>query len=230
MISFFRHRLATNHLVLCTLMALATSPAVGQGLFGGEAGPLPQIALARTEIAADIPTPLQGNDMEALLAQATSGQGLTAARDAATRAFSDQLRDKLDTALRAFFIDEQVPLGAGNGALALHNFIDISVVKQLNGLKNSGRFELERGNLSASGDYHFRLQAPDGRILKERRVDIADLRIKGNYQIKTYNNGQDAEDTTPAELDKLLDILVVRILDRIEDDLEADSLREMTSG
>lgn len=232
MLSFFRHGLAytTCQMTLCSLMAFTALPIAAQGLFGGDEKPLPQITLAYTEIAADIPTPLQGNDMETLLAQATSGQGLTAARDAATRAFSAQLREKLDAALREFFTEEQVPLGTSNSSLTLHNSIDISVVKQLSGLKNSGDFELERGNLSASGDYHFRLQDPNGQVLKEKRIDIADLRIKGNYQIKTYTNGQDAEDSTSAELEKLLDTLVTRIVDRIEDDLEADSLRDITGG
>lgn len=231
--SVFKHRLfsTAGRVALCVLMTLAGSNALAQGMFGGSVdSPLPEITLARTVVAADIPTPLQGSDMEALLAQAASGNGLTAARDAATREFSEQLRNKLDAALRDFFIDEEVPLGASNSSLTLYNFFDISVVKQLSGLKNNGEHELERGNLSASGDYHFRLQDPRGQVLLERRLDIADLRLKGNYQVKTYSNGQEAEDSTPAELEKLLDNLVARVLNRIEDDLEADSLRKIAGG
>ncbi|WOX04055.1 hypothetical protein [Microbulbifer pacificus] len=231
--SFFKHHLVstTGRVALCALLTLSASHAQAQGLFGGSAdSPLPEITLARTVVAADIPTPLQGNDMEALLAQAASGQGLTAARDAATREFSEQLRNKLDAALRAFFTDEEVPLGASNSSLTLYNFFDISVVKQLSGLKNNGEHELERGNLSASGDYHFRLQDPSGQVVLEKRLDIADLRLKGSYQVKTYSNGQEAEDSTPAELEKLLDNLVTRVINRIEDDLEADSLRKLAGG
>lgn len=229
----FRHNLvsAGSRLALCAMMALPSAPSLALGLFGdSDEPPLPQITLARTEVAAEIPTPLQGNDMQALLAQATSGEGLAAVRDAATRAFNEQLQSKLDRALREFFAEEQVELVASNHSLTLHNFIDISIVKQLSGLKSSENYELERGNLSASGDFHFRLQAPGGKVLIERRLDIAELRLKASYQIKTYNNGQAAEDSTPAELEKLTENLVARILDRIEDDLEADSLRDIAGG
>ncbi|QIL90800.1 hypothetical protein GNX18_14240 [Microbulbifer sp. SH-1] len=229
----FRHNLvsAGSRLVVCAMLTLPSAPSLALGLFGSsDEPPLPQITLARTQVAAEIPTPLQGNDMQALLAQAASGEGLAAARDAATRAFSEQLRSKLEHALRHFFAEEQVELAASDHSLTLHNFIDISIVKQLSGLKSGDDYELEKGNLSASGDFHFRLQKPGGEVLKERRLDIADLRIKASYQIKTYSNGQAAEDSTPAELEKLTDNLVARILDRIEDDLEADSLRNIAGG
>lgn len=206
---------------------LLTTPCWAQGLFGGSDSPAPHLTLAQMEIAAEIPTPLQGNDFDALLAQATSDKGLSATRDKAIQAFSDQLRRKLDRALREFFADEEVPLITDNSSLTLYNSVDISVVKQLSGLKNSGDYEVERGNLSASGDYHFRLNAPSGRVLAEKRLDIADLRLKGKYQIKTPLGSGEAEDNTQAELDKMVDNLVKRIIDRIEDDLEADSLREL---
>ena len=213
--------------LLCSAVLLA-APAHSQGLFGGGDKPVPHITLAQAEIAADIPTPLQGNDFDALLAQAAAGSSVSAAKETAVREFSEQLRRKLDTALREFFADEEVPLITDNNSLTLHSFVDISVVKQLSGLKNKGDYEVERGNLTASGDYHFRLQAPGGRVLKEKRLDIDDLRVKGNYQIKTSLRGDDNEDNTNEELQQMLDQLVDRILNRIEDDLEADSLREMS--
>lgn len=214
---------------LLLLSASLAPSAWAQGLFGGNDSPVPHITLARTEITADIPTPLQGNDFDALLAQATSSKGLSATKNAAIRAFSDQLRHKLDRSLREFFIDEEVPLVTDRYALTLHSVIDISVDKQLNGLKTKNDYEIERGNLSASGDYRFHLKDPSGRILKEKRLDIADLRLKGKYQIKTPLRGGVNEDNTDEQLQKMLDQLVVRILKRIEDDLEAGSLRELST-
>lgn len=207
---------------------LLAAPGWAQGLFGGSDAPVPHITLAHTEISAEIPTPLEGNDFDTLLAQATSGEGLSASREQAIGVFSDQLREKLDLALREFFSDEEVPLITDNSSLTLHNRIDISVVKQLSGLKNSGSHEVERGNLSASGSYGFRLNAPDGRVLKEKSLDLADLRLKGKYQIKTPLGSGEAEDNTEEQLGKMVDTLVVRIIDRIEDDLEADSLRALS--
>ncbi|WP_226703402.1 hypothetical protein [Microbulbifer elongatus] len=216
-----KHTLALIGLLLAT-------PGWAQGLFGGSDTPAPHITLAHTEITAEIPTPLEGNDFDALLAQATSDEGLSATREKAISAFSDQLRAKLNFALREFFTDEDVPLITDNSSLTLHNSIDISVVKQLSGLKNSGSYEVERGNLTASGSYGFRLNAPDGRVLKEQRLDIAELRLKGKYQIKTPLGNGEAEDNTNEQLQKMVDQLVVRIIDRVEDDLEADSLRELS--
>lgn len=221
------NKLIARSVALFTL--LLSSAAWCQGLFGGSDEPTPKITLAHTQIAAEIPTPLQGNDFDALLAQATSGNGLSAVREKAIRDFSQQLRFKLDNALREFFDDEEVSLITDNGSLTLHNSIDISVVKQLSGLKNRGDYEVEKGNLSASGDYHFSLNSPSGEVLKEKRVDIADLNLKGKYQIKTPLGSGNAEDDTEEQLQKLADILVARIIDRIEDDLEADSLRELSN-
>ncbi|MCK7597973.1 hypothetical protein M0G74_11880 [Microbulbifer sp. CAU 1566] len=214
--------------LMCAAVLFA-APAYTQNLFGGgNKKPLPHITLAHAEIAADIPTPLQGNDFDALLAQATAGSSVSAAKETAIREFTEQLRRKLDARLREFFADEEVPLITDNHSLTLHNFVDISVVKQLSGLKNRGDYEVERGNLSATGDYHFRLQDPSGRVLKEKRVDIAELRLKGKYEIKTSLSGGDNEDNTGEELEQMLNQLVERILDRIEGDLEADSLLEIT--
>ena len=52
---------------------LLSSQALADGFFGigGDKAAVPQITLARAEIAVDVPTPMQGNDFDALLAQAT---------------------------------------------------------------------------------------------------------------------------------------------------------------
>ncbi|QKX16752.1 hypothetical protein [Microbulbifer sp. YPW1] len=215
---------------VAAIALLLGSPAWGQGFFGGGDEPTPHITIAHTKVAAEIPTPLQGNDFDALLAQATSGEGLSDVREKAIGVFSEQLRFKLDSALREFFADEEVALITDNNSLTLHNSIDISVVKQLSGLKNRGDFEVEKGNLSASGDYHFSLNTPSGLVLKQKRLDIADLNLKGKYEIKTPLGSGEAEDNTEEQLQKMVDVLVARIIDRIEDDLEADSLRELAKG
>jgi len=206
-----------------------TPQVSAQGFFGigGEESPVPQITLARAEITVDVPTPMQGNDFDALLAQATSGKGISAAKERAIKHHSEQLRTALDGRLREFFADEEVPLIASNQSLTLHSFIDVSVVKQLSGLKNSGNYELERGNLTAGGDFHFRIQDPNGRVLKERQIDIADLRLQEKYQVKTPLDGSGSEDNTEQQLDKIMRQLVERIMGQIDDDLEADSLREL---
>ncbi|MFV8782982.1 hypothetical protein ACNKU7_11210 [Microbulbifer sp. SA54] len=209
--------------------AFTYQPAQAQGLFGsrGEEAQTPHITLARAEIALEIPTPLQGNDFDTLLAQATAGSGATAAKEAATRRHTDQLRQTLEAQLRAFFTDEEVPLVADNTALTLYNFVDVVVVKQLSGLKNTSEYELERGNLSISGDFHFRVHSPSGQVLKEKHLDLADLNLKEKYEIKTPLDGSGSEDNTDEKLEKVLSQLVDRVLTRIDDDLEADSLREL---
>ena len=207
------------------------SPTVSaQGFLGmgGEKAPVPQITLARAEIAVDVPTPMQGNDFDALLAQATAGNGISASKEAAIKRHSEQLRQELDNRLREFFADEEVPLVASNHSLTLHSFIDVSVVKQLSGLKNATNYELERGNLTASGDFHLRIQDPEGKVLKERRIDIAELRLQEKYQVKTPHDGSGTEDNTGEKVERIMRELVDRLMSRIDDDLEADALRELT--
>lgn len=220
-----RRYLTTFGLLLSAAILHTTANA--QGLFGGSDEPIPHLTLARTEVAAEVPTPLVGNDFESMLAQATNGGTLTAAKETANREFANYLRTRLDGALRELLAEEDIPLYTDNNSLILYNFIDISVVKRLNGLKNSGDYEIERGGLSASGDYHLRLQAPGERLLLERRIDIADLRLKGKYRIKTSLRGETGEDNTTEELQQMADQLVKRVIDRIEDDLEADALRAL---
>ncbi|WP_226664134.1 hypothetical protein [Microbulbifer aggregans] len=212
--------------------SIASQSTLAQGLFGrgGEEPPVPHITLARAEIALEIPTPLQGNDFDALLAQATAGSGASAAKEAATRRHTDHLRQTLETQLRAFFADEEVPLIADNTALTLHNFIDVVVVKQLSGLKSTSEYELERGNLSINGEFRFRVHAPSGQVLHEKRLDLADLYLKEKYEIKSPADGSSSEDNTDEKLDKLLAQLVDRLLAKIDNDLEADSLRELNSS
>ncbi|AQQ69211.1 hypothetical protein Mag101_17405 [Microbulbifer agarilyticus] len=213
-------RLARLGLLLCTSLFGVMAHAQEQ--------PALHVTLAKIEVAAEVPTPLQGTDFESLLAQATNGGGVSAAKETASREFSDYLRTRLDSALREFFADEEIPLRSDNHSLILFNFVDISVVKQLSGLKTKGDTEIERGNLSASGDYLLRLQAPGERVLREKRLDIANLRLKGKYQIKTSVYGDENEDNTGEQLQRMADQLVKRILDRVEDDLEADALLELT--
>ncbi|WGL15457.1 hypothetical protein PVT68_11825 [Microbulbifer bruguierae] len=208
---------------------LSASPVSAQSLFSSSDKPVPTITLAKAEILADIPTPMQGNDINALLAQAAGG-GLSAAKEASSRAFSAQLRSKLDNGLRTLLTEEEVPVGTDSGALTLHHAVDIAVIKQLSGLDNRGDYEIEQGNLSASGDFHLRLQAPDGALLIDKHLDIADLRLKGNYEIRTPLGDGTIEDDTEAQLTVLCDTLVKRILDRIDGDLKASNLQKLATS
>ncbi len=204
---------------------LLAAPVAAQGFFGGDETPLPHITLAQAEIVMDVP--MHGNDLEALLAQAAAGKSLSAAKEKTEAHFIAQLRTELETRLREFLTDEEVPLITDNQSLTLHSAVDLTIAKELNDIRSSGDYELERGRLTASGDYHLRLKSPSGRVLREKRVDIADLRLRQGYQIKTPNDGRPSEDNTNEQLQTLMAELAERLLDRIEDDLEADSLREL---
>lgn len=195
--------------------------------FGGDEREPPSLALVPAEIALDVPTPVQGDDLALLLAQAGSGNGLSALKEKAARKFSARLQRELYRQLQEFFTDEGVPLVQQDGYLTLRNFLDISVGKKLNDLKNTGGRQLERGTVELSGDYHYRLENPAGKPVREGRIDIAELGVAEKYRVS--RSGGEVEDNTDAAIDEALAEMVERLLDRIEDDLEADELRALAA-
>lgn len=197
--------------------------------FGGGDEHTPSLTLRPADIALDVPTPAQGEDLTLLLAQAGSGNGLSAIKEKAARKFTAELQRVLYTHLQAFFDDEEVPLVQQNGFLTLHNFLDISVSKQLNNLQTSGDTEVEQGYVELSGDFHYRLDNTAGTALREQRIDIADLRVREKYQVKRSATGT-ATDTTDAAISRALEKMVKRLVDRVEDQLDADTLRELAAG
>ncbi|WP_323846203.1 hypothetical protein [Microbulbifer magnicolonia] len=226
-----------NHLPLNRLLRIGLlylcvhSDAFAQGGFLGIGGSeqTPSLTLAPAKIAVDVPTPVQGNNLALLLAQAGSGNSLSALKEEAAQKFSAQLRRELHSALEKFFADEEVPLAQQGGQLLLHSAVDISISKQLRDLKNAEKYELERGTLELSGDFHYRLESAAGANLRERRIDIADLRVREKYQVKTPHGGGEAEDSTDQAIEAALVEMVRRLVDRIEDQLEAEQLRELAA-
>lgn len=216
-----------NSLALSGLLAF-TSPTWAQGWFGSNAAP-PSLTLAPAEIAINIPTPVQGRDLELLLSRAGGGKSLTELKTRAVHKFSELLRKELDTELREYFDSEEVPVVPQGGFLTLHNSLDIAVGRQLNDMETTADYELERGTLTLSGTFHYRLENNSGEALRERRLDIAELQVQEKYQVKTPLDGGEAENSTDQATEQALSKLVGQLLERIEDDLEADELRDMAA-
>lgn len=214
---------------LLFLFAHCTAAAEGGFLgFGGNEH-TPSLTLKPAEIALDAPTSIQGNDLALLLAQAGKGNSLTAMKEKASRKFSAELQRILYTQLQEFFDDEEVPLVQEGGFLTLRNYLDISIGKQLNNLKQDGNTEVEQGTIELSGDFHYRLDNPAGTPLREQHIDIGDLRVREKYRVKRGRDGN-VDDTTDAAINRALTNLVKRLIDRVEDNLEADALRELAAG
>ncbi len=224
------YRLLRRLHIASFLFFFANSAVYAQGGFLGSGGDTtnPSLTLAPVEIVLNVPTPVNGNNLDLLLARG-SGNSLSALKEQATRKFTAQLRSEWYDRLREFFVDEEVPLVQRDGFLTLHSFLDISVSTQLTDLKSSGNFEVERGTLKLSGDFHYQLKNPAGATLQGQSFDIADLRVQEKYLVKTPNGGGEVEDTTDAAIERALAKVVRRLLDRIEDQLEADQLREMAA-
>lgn len=218
-------RLASGLLFL--IFSCSVSAEGGFLGFGGDEAETPSLTLVPAEIALDVPTPVQGEDLALLLAQAGSDNGLSAMKEKAARKFTARLQRELYVQLQAFFTDEEVPIVQQDGYLTLHNFLDISVGKKLNALKNTGGRQLERGTVELGGDYHYRLENPAGKPLREGRIDIAELRVREKYRVSRSDG--EVEDNTDAAIDEALAEMVERLLDRIEDDLEADELRALAA-
>ena len=220
-----QYRLLCRLFIASFLFSSANTAVYAQG--GDKTNP--SLVLAPAKIVLDVPTPVKGNNLILLLAQGDSGNSLSALKEKATRKFIAQLRSEWNDRLQEFFVDEEVPLVQQNGFLTLHSFLDISVSAQLTSLKSYGSFELERGILELSGDFHYQLENRAGGTLREQRIDIADLRVREKYKVKTPQSGGEAEDTTDAAIERALAAVVLRLLDHIEDQLEADQLRELAT-
>jgi hypothetical protein len=214
-------------LALAGLLAFSCASHALQGFFGSGESDAPSLSIASTEIAMDVPVPMQGENLALLLAQAGQGGGLSELKESSVRKFSDYLRGELDTQLREHFDDEAVPLVEQKGFFTLRNFLDITVSKQLTDLRNASSYELERGTVELSGDFHYRLENVAGEAVREQRVDIAELRVREKYRVKTATDDAKSEDNTDEAIERALAQLVKRLLNRIEDNLEADELRKM---
>ncbi|WP_237067901.1 LPS assembly lipoprotein LptE [Microbulbifer guangxiensis] len=196
-----------------------------EGLFGKPAQ-APSLTLNTEEIRLDVPTPVAGNDLALLLAQAGSG-GLSQLKAKAATRFSTHLQEALDRRLREHFEDEDIPLVNQGGFLTFHSRVDAAISKQLTDLDNSDRYETERGTLKVSGEFRYQLNALSGETLQEKRIDLSELRLEQRYRVRTAHRSGETEDSTDEAIETMLDEMAEQLIDRIEDQLEADELGEL---
>ena len=194
--------------------------------FGGEQQ-TPSLSLAPAEIQLKIPLPVNGTDLNLLLAQAGSGPSLSAMRDAALSGYREHLSRELSNGLREFFADEEVPLVAGGAALTLLSSSRITVIKQLGALENKGGYDIERGTVELSGKITFELRDFSGRSLLSRELDVSDFKTQEKYLVQSGKAGSASKDTTDAAIKRALSELARGALRKVDDDLEADELREL---
>ncbi len=184
----------------------------------------PSLTILPPEITMDIPMPVQGGDLALLLAQASQGNSLSQLKEAAVLRYKQHLERELTQQLREFFTDEEIPLVERQGLLSLRNTLDITVVKHFSSLQSKKDHELEKGTVELSGDYHYRLEHISGSAMREQQVNISELKIREKYRVVTPNDGSEIENTTDRAIEQALSELVEQLLERIEDDLEADEL------
>lgn len=187
--------------------------------------PTPSLTLAPAEIALDVPMPVNSGNLALLLAQAGQGGSLSALKDEALREYKLHLRRTLAEQLQEHFADEEIPLLDRAADFNLHNYLDITVIKHLSDLQSKGKYDLERGTVELTGDFHYRLQNTAGIAVREQRIDLSELRIREKYLVKTPRDGGESEDDTEAAIKRALAQMVEELIERIEDNLQADALR-----
>ncbi|MFD2309832.1 hypothetical protein [Microbulbifer halophilus] len=221
-------RFTARGLIVAGLLTFSSAIAAQAGFSGDEQNPT--LHIVPTEIAMDVPMPVSGANLTALLARADNGASLSDLKEAALRKYRRHLRDRLSLQLNAFFTDEAVPLVAREGLLTLQNRLDIKVIKHLSNLKNEGDYELERGTVELKGRYYHRLRDVAGRTLREYNLDIADLGVREEYRVRKPRSGGTAEDNTEEAIKLALSGMVEEILDEIDGELDAGELEDLVSG
>ncbi|WP_323846202.1 hypothetical protein [Microbulbifer magnicolonia] len=223
-------RIATRGLALTGLLLLSTTSAT-QAQFLGFGGDRqnPSLNITPAEIAIDVPMPVSSANLALLLAQAGEGGDLSGIKEAALRKYRLHLAIALNARLREFFADEEIPLAEQGGLLSLHNRLEIKAVKHFNDLQSLEGVELERGTVELGGKFYYRLSGFNGRTLRERSLDIAEWKISEKYQVKSAGNGSTVEDTTEESIKLALSAVVEKILDEVEDELDAGELRDLLS-
>ncbi|SHF29451.1 hypothetical protein SAMN04487965_1859 [Microbulbifer donghaiensis] len=226
-------RITKRGLALTGLLLFSTTPAaLAQGGFLGFGGDdqNPSLRIRPAEIAIDVPMPVNSASLAMLLAQAGEGGNLSSMKDAALRKYRTYLEIALNAQLQAFFVEEEIPLVDREGLLSLHNQLNVKVVKHFSTLQSTDGVDLESGTIEVGGEFHYALRSFNDRLLRERKLDIAKMKIHQEYRVKSSGNGSATEDNTEEAIKLALSKLVEEILDEIEDDLEADELRDLLSG
>lgn len=194
--------------------------------FGGD-DQIPTLNIAPAQIDLNVPMPVNSANLTLLLAQAGKGHDLSSVKDAALRKYHQHLQHELSTRLNDFFADEEVPLVDSQGMLSLHNRLDVKVVKHLSELQSEGDYDLESGTITLSGSFYFRLRNYADETLLEQNLDISDLKVSEKYRLKSSRSGGAVEDNTESAIKQALTEMVVKILKRIDGDLEADELQDL---
>ena len=220
----FRRLLAVG---VCSLV-LSTSTAAQDSFWGGD-DHTPSLAIGPTAIQLDVPMPVSSGNMQLMLALAANGGGLADLKQEAIRNYTQHIHSELARVLYEYLEDEEVPLVAENGFLKLHNSIDLKVIKHLSALKPKNDYDLEQGDVTLSGEFHYTLSNRQGTALREQRISIDDLKIREKYLARTYHDSRPPEDNTETAIKKALTEMVEELVEAMEDNLEADALRDMAA-
>ena len=189
----------------------------------------PSLVIAPSNIQIDVPMPVSSGNLQLMLAQAASGGGLAELKQQAVRNYTQHLHGEFARELYEFLEDEKVPLVESDGVLNLQNAVDLKVIKHLTSMKPKGNYDIEQGNVALSGEFRYTFSNRTGTALREQRINISELDIQEKYLVRTYHDGRASEDNTEEAIKDALSELAEALLEAMEDNLEADQLREMAS-
>lgn len=217
-----------RQLALAGLVTFGLSAQTAAQIWGGDEH-TPSLVIAPTDIEIDVPMPVSSGNLQLLLAQATSGGGLAELKQQAVRNYTQHLHSELARELYEYLDDEEVPLVEKDGVLSLQNAIELKVIKHLSAMKPKGDHDLEQGKVALNGEFRYTLKNRNGTALREQRIDINELDIQEKYLVRTYHDGRASDDNTEEAIKKALSELVEELVEAMEDNLEADELREMAA-
>lgn len=217
-----------RRLALAGLLGIGMCAQANAQFWGGDEH-TPSLVIAPSNIQLDVPMPVSSGNLQLMLAQATSGGGLAELKQQAVRNYTQHLHSEFARELYEHLEDEKVPLVESEGVLTLQNALDLKVIKHLSSMKPKGDYDIEQGEVALSGEFRYTLSNRGGTPLREQRIDISELDIQEKYLVRTYHDGRDTEDNTEEAIKDALSELAEALLEVMEDNLEADQLREMAS-
>jgi len=217
-----------RRLAFAGLLSIGLSAQSSAQMWGSDEH-TPSLVITPSSIEIDVPMPVSSGNLQLMLAQATSGGGLAELKQQAVRNYTQHLQSELARELYEYLDDEEVPLVEKNGVLSLQNSFDLKVIKHLSAMKPKGDYDLEQGKVALSGEFRYTLKNRNDSALREQRIDIGDLDIQERYLVRTYHDGRPGDDNTEEAIKSALSELVEELMEVMEDNLEADQLREMAS-
>ncbi|WGL15456.1 hypothetical protein PVT68_11820 [Microbulbifer bruguierae] len=220
--------LAIRGLAFAGLLTI-TSATQAQSSFWGGNDQVPSLNIAPATLRIDVPMPVSGDDLQLMLAQAANGGGLADLKQEAVRTYTQHLQGELTRLLHDHLEDERIPLVKQEGVLTLQNDLKLKVIKHLSAMKPKGDYDLEQGNVALSGEFHYLLKHNDGTTLQEKHIALRDLGITSKYRVRNYRDGRTNDDNTEEAIKDALSKLAEELMESLEDDLEADKLREIAA-